>query len=202
MPGVPLPPDLTPQEFFESYLPDEWGRARGDGGGAGPDATVEVDLTGDGGGTWTVAITGGALTVTAAPASGAPDLRIRLSVADFRAALWGEPGAPEVFGADLDLGAALARIPRAPAGLPALTGAVRVDVTGFAGRAWSITAELGGATAPEATVTIDADTVVQMRRGQINPAAAFFGGKVQLGGDVGWIMQAGMGFMGGRGGVN
>jgi len=197
---VPLPPDLTPQQFFETYLPDAWARSRG--GDPAPDATVEVVLSGDGGGTWTMTVAGGALTVTAAPAAAAPTLRVRLSVADFRAALWGEPGAPEVFGADVDVAAALARIPRAPAGLPALSGAIRVDVTGFAGRTWSVAAELGGASAPAATATVDADTVVQLRRGQLAPAAAFFGGKIQLGGDVAWIMAAGMGFVGGRGGVN
>jgi hypothetical protein len=58
------------------------------------------------------------------------------------------------------------------------------------------------ATTVSASVTVDADTVVAIKQGKMDPASAFFGGKLQLGGDVAWVMQAGMGFMQRRGPLN
>ncbi len=195
---MPVPADLTPAQILETYLPAEWARARA-GATPAPGATIEIVLAGDGGGTWTVAISDGALTTTAGAALGAIDLRVALSVDDFRAAVQGEPGAPDVFPHDLDLGRALARIPGG-AGVPALApGAVQVAITGFHGRTWSIRIESGGSATPSAQITVDAATLLAMRDGALDPASAFFGGKIQLGGDVAWIMQAGMAFMQGGG---
>jgi hypothetical protein len=196
-----VPADLTPAQFFESYLPAEWARARA-GAAPPPDATIEIVLDGDGGGTWTIAIAGGAMTTTAAAAARSPDLRVRMTTTDFRAAVQGEDGAPEIFPRDLDLARAFARIPSSAAGAPVGKGALEVGITGFHGRTWHIALESGGAATPAATVTIDADTVAAIRDRKLDPASAFFGGKIQLGGDVAWIMQAGMGFMQGRGPLN
>ena len=196
-----VPADLSPSQFFESYLPAEWARAR-TGAAPPPDATIEIVLDGDGGGTWTVAVAGGALTTTASAGAKQPDLRVRMTVQDFRAAVQGEDGAPQIFPRDLDLARAFARIPSSAGASPIGKGALEVGITGFHGRTWKIALESGGAATPAATVTIDADTVVQIRDRKIDPAAAFFGGKIQLGGDVAWIMQAGMAFMQNRGPLN
>ena len=157
-----------------------------------------MSLDGDGGGTWTIAVRGGALTTTAAAASGAPDLRVRMSTADWKAALQGEAGAPELFPRDVDVGRLLARIPAGGAASPLGKGAVQIGIGNFHGRTWSIALEVGGAASPAAQVTLDADTALALKAGKLDPASAFFGGKIQLGGDVAWVMQAGMGFMQGR----
>ncbi|HTJ45853.1 MAG TPA: SCP2 sterol-binding domain-containing protein [Kofleriaceae bacterium] len=191
-----VPADLTPAQFFETYLPAEWARARA-GQPAAADATFEVVLDGDGGGTWTIAVRGGALSATAAAATTTPDLRVHMTTQDFRAAMQGEAGAPDLFPHELDLATALARIP-AGAAPTAPKGSVEIHISGFNGRTWSIGLATGGATAPGATVTVDADTILAIKNGSMDPASAFFSGKIQLGGDVAWIMQAGMGFMQGR----
>lgn len=193
-----IPADLSPAQLLETFLPAEWARART---GAAPpaDATFEVVLDGDGGGTWTISVKGGALSTKAGAADATPDLRVRMTVADFKAALQGEAGAPDIFPKDLDLGRAIARIPAGPAGAPLGQGAVTVGIADFNGRTWQIALESGGKTTPSAQVTVDAATILAIKHGQIDPASAFFGGKIQLGGDVTWIMQAGMGFMQKRG---
>ena len=196
-----MPADLSPAQFFSSYLPAEWARGRA-GKPAAADATIEVVLDGDGGGTWTVAVAKGELSTHEGAAAVEPDLRVRMSTTDFRAAIWGEDGAPDVFPRDLDIGGAIARIPSPSSGVQMMKGAVTIGISGFHGRTWTIGLEAGGASTPSASVTLDADTVVAMKHGKIDPASAFFGGKIQLGGDVAWIMQAGMGYMQRRGPMN
>jgi hypothetical protein len=197
---VPVPTDLSPAQFFTSYLPAEWARARA-GKPAAADATFEVVLDGDDGGTWAVTVAKGELTAREGAAA-APDLRVRMSATDFRAALQGEDGAPDIFPREIDLGAAIARIPSGAPGVQMMKGAVTIGITGFHGRTWTIALESGGASTPSASVTIDADTIVAMKHGKIDPASAFFGGKIQLGGDVAWAMQLGMGYMQRRGPSN
>jgi hypothetical protein len=196
-----VPADLSPAQFFTSYLPAEWARAR-TGQPPTADASFEVALDGDGGGTWTVSIVKGELTARDGAAASPPHLRVRMSTADFHAALQGEDGAPDVFPHDLDLGRAIARIPSQGPGVPMLKGAITIGITGFHGRTWTVSLEAGGVSAPSASVTVDADTVIALKQGKLDPASAFFGGKIQLGGDVAWIMQAGMGFMQRRGPAN
>jgi len=196
-----VPADLSPARFFTSYLPAEWARARA-GQPATADATFEVALDGDGGGTWTVSVAKGELTAREGAAAGPPDLRVRMSTADFRAAVHGEAGAPDIFPHDLDVGKAIARIPSQAGGVQMMKGAITIGISGFHGRTWTIALESGGASTPSASVTVDADTVVAIKNGTIDPASAFFGGKIQLGGDVAWVMQAGMAFMQRRGPLN
>ena len=44
-------------------------------------------------------------------------------------------------------------------------------------------------------ITLDTDTLKQMRDGTLAPPAAYFAGKIQLGGDVNFAMQLGMAMM-------
>src|SRR5687768_9961480 len=139
MPVPQLPPrDISPAAFFESWLPAEYTRLRGAGAPQPPDLRVAISLTGDGGGAWTVALAGGALTVAPGEAAGA-DLAISQSVADWRALMIGEDGAPDIFPRELDLVSAIAH--GGDAGLAmirGIRGTLAASITGFAGRTWSI----------------------------------------------------------------
>jgi len=191
-----VPSNLTPGDFFERWIPGEFARARAAGATA-PDLTVQVHLAGDGGGTWTLRVAGGELTV-APGATSPPELRIEQSVADWRAMVVGEDGAPDVFPKELDLLTVLTRSgPKSASLLQQHPGTLRLTISGFNGRTWSLTLTAGGATTPAAEVTIDAATAAALRAGTIDPMNAFFGGKLQLGGDTAWIMQVGMQAMAG-----
>ena len=187
-----VPSNTTPADFFERWIPGEFTRAR-NAGVTAPEVTFESHLTGDGGGTWTLRVTGGELTVTPGPAA-SPDLRAEQSVADWRALWIGEDGAPDVFPRDLDLVTSLTRS-GSTNGIHLLReqrGTLRLAISGFAGRTWSLTLVFQSAATPAAEVTVDAATMQDLRFGRIDPVSAFFGGKIQLGGDTAWIMQAGM----------
>jgi putative sterol carrier protein len=91
------PPDIAPADFFTRWIPesvagDPGRRARlGD-----TDVTLEFELTGEGGGWFTLEIGGGEVRGRAG-ASPRPDLHVRLDVATWRALNSGALSAPEAF---------------------------------------------------------------------------------------------------------
>src|SRR5262249_22680579 len=94
MTDIQRPPrDITPKEFFESWLPAQ-------AGAVAPPArpmTVRVVLDGEGGGSWDLELGPGGLVVTAeAKFSGEPEVTVAQSTADWRAIVHGEPGATDL----------------------------------------------------------------------------------------------------------
>jgi putative sterol carrier protein len=91
------PPDITPEEFFTSWVPravsgdpsrrDRLGEQRHD---------LEFTLEGEGGGVFGVHILDGQVRGTVGPVAD-PDLRVRLDVATWRQLNGGELTAPEAF---------------------------------------------------------------------------------------------------------
>ncbi|MFQ5576233.1 MAG: SCP2 sterol-binding domain-containing protein [Anaerolineae bacterium] len=82
---------MTPQELFDK-MPETFNPAKA----AGVDVTVQIDLTGDNGGTWSVKIAGGKCTVDKA-ASESPNLTITMDAADYMAMVKGELPAMNAF---------------------------------------------------------------------------------------------------------
>ncbi len=197
MSTVSRPPDsLTLAELFTRWLPEAFESARTAGARA-PDATIAVELSGEGGGGWTLRVAGGALTVTDGADAAAP-IALRQSAQDFRAALWGEGGRPSLVPPQIELTAVVTGQARLPtAALASVKGTLRVEIPGFSGRTWSAEITLGGARTPNATVTVDVPTLEAMRAGTLAPAQAFFAGKIAVTGDVPWLMQVGMSFAAG-----
>jgi hypothetical protein len=189
------PSDITPQAFFESWLPREYQRLHAAAGKMPPDATLIVALEGEGGGTWTLRVRAGALTAAAEDA-GAADLRVAQSVADWRALLVGEDGALELVPSSANpMDLLLAANPAQAAQLKTIKGALRFEVTGFNDRTWRLDAMFNGAEQPKASITIDSHTYKQMADGTLPPPQAYFAGKIQIGGDVNFAMQLAMQMM-------
>lgn len=185
------PADLSCADLFATWLPEAFARARAAGASA-PDAVVAVELDGDGGGAWTLRVAGGQLAV-ADGADAAALVTLRQPVADFRAAVWGEGDVGALVPPQLDLTAAITGEAKLPlATLAQVKGTLNVEIPGFAGRTWKAAVALGGAAAPSATVTVDVPTLEQLRAGSLQPAQAFFAGKIAVTGDVPWLMQVGM----------
>jgi len=89
------PDDIAPHDFFTRWIAeavsgDDQRRARL----GSTDASIEFELSGDGGGTFTVRIQEGRVFGMAGP-SEAPDLRVRVDVVTWRALNRGEISAPE-----------------------------------------------------------------------------------------------------------
>jgi putative sterol carrier protein len=188
------PRNLTPTEFFESWLPAQ---AQGVATPARP-LTVRVTLSGDDGGAWDLELGAAGLRVHPGASGGTPDVSLWQSTQDWRAIVHGEEGA-------LDLAPAQAR----PTDLLFLDaaaqqvvlsarGTIRFEVTGYNGRTWSLTVKLGPQPQPEqpdATISVDAETYAQIQARTLPPPAAFFSGKIKITGDMQLAMQLGMSLM-------
>lgn len=184
------PSGISPKEFFESWLPAEFERVRSELKTTPPDATTCVELTGNGGGVWTLSMARGALTVTPTRTDPA-NITLKLSAEDWQAvssgAAQGEAVTPSTVLIDkLLTSPALGQI------LGNVRGTLRFEIPGFQGRTFSVEVTFQGAASPHATISIHADTLDQIRAGTLPIPQAFMAGKIQLGGDTGFAMQVGM----------
>ncbi len=191
------PADITPQRFFEEWLPKLFGEAMGGGRRPPADAKVRFRLDGEGGGAWDLSLAGGAL--TAAAAGGAePGVTVIQTVTDWRAITVGEPGAVDLAppqASPLDM---LFADPGTQKTLAAVRGTVRFEVTGYNGRTWALTSKFGDQAlpeAPDATISVDAETYGKLLARTMQPPEAYFSGKIKLSGNTGLAMQLGMAMM-------
>ena len=185
------PAGLPLDELFTVWLPSAFAQAQA-AGAAPPDLRISVTLDGDGGGAWTLAVSGKNLTVTSGAERNAP-IALHQTAADFRAALWGEGGTDALVPPQLDLTAAITGQSKLPLdALANVRGVLRAEIPGFAGRTWAATFTFAGAPSPTATVSVDTATLDELRRGTLPPAQAFFAGRIAISGDVAWLMQVGM----------
>lgn len=190
------PAALSCAELFTTWLPEAFARARA-AGAQPPDARLRVELAGDGGGAWLVTVAGGELAIARGGVDAGADadaaIVLRQSVADFRAAIWGEDDHEPLIPPELDLTAAITGQSRVPtAALAQVRGTLAIEIAGFGHRTWSLAVALGGAATPAATVAFDLPTLAALRAGTLPVAQAFFAGKIAVTGDVPWLMQVGM----------
>lgn len=200
---IAFPPSpVSPSSFFADFLRKAFAESGLPPGSENLGLQLGIELTGPGGGEWVFEVEGGALRVREAPRD-ATAFTVRQSVADWRGALWegrggavarqamsifrpGEPPAP---------GAAGLAGPPSPAALALLGGArgsLRLVVAGGSGGDWQVEFKLGPGEIPETpttTVTVQAEDVDRMERGELNPMEAFMAGRIQVAGDMALLMQ-------------
>lgn len=185
------PKDITPQAFFETWMPSEYNRIKSELRQTPPDLTVRVELSGDGGGVWTLAIKGGAFQVTSGNAGDA-QLVLKQSVEDWRIISAGSD-------ADIDIGAGsidkLIANPAANQVLRTTKGTLRFEVGGVQGRTLAADLTFNNAANPAATIKVDASTLAEIRSGALPAPQAFFAGKIQILGEAALAMQIGMALM-------
>lgn len=187
------PSDIAPAEFFENWFPAEYRRLRADLPAVPPDAVITVELSGDGGGAWSLTMNGGELSVVKSAADNA-NITIRQSVEDWRLVTTqaADNGAHPAAGAALDK---LLTSPALGQVLSATSGTIRIEIAGLAGRDFATEIVFAGAAAPSSTVKVSAETLEQIRSGALAPPAAFFSGQIEIVGDPTLAMQVGMAFM-------
>jgi len=191
------PSDITPEKFFSDWLPAEYSSLRAQAGGAAapPDTVVGVALDGDGGGQWTLAMKGGELSCASGLGDGR-EVTVSQTVADWRALICGESGAPDLVPGNANpVDALLAADAGAHDLLKDVKGTINLKVSGFNGRDWLLKVEFKGAAEPEATFAVDAETYGQMLDGSLPAPQAYFAGKIAITGDTGFAMQLGMALM-------
>jgi hypothetical protein len=142
---------------------------------------------------WDLNVRDGGLEV-GAPGETAPHVTLQQTVADWRAIAVGETGATDLAPPQASAMDVLFLDPAARQVLTQVRGTIRFEVTGYNGRTWMLTVTFGGAPkpAPDATISVDADTYAAMLARKLAPPEAFFSGKIKLTGDTGLAMQLGM----------
>ena len=194
------PPNITPSEFFEKWLPEQFEIVKTELGAdkwvAVPEISLACTLTGEGGGTWRLAINGGILSVSQGAGDGAL-VELTTAVNDWRALV--TPVSQGGLLPDPEAASAPPNLPMLnPAALTQLTmiaGTLSIQIAGFQGRDWQLGATVKGAAEPNASIVVDAATLEEIRTGAIAAPQAFFAGKIQISGDVSFAMQLGMAFM-------
>ena len=186
------PSDITPADFFENWLPGQYQTVRAGLAQAPPDAVIGVALSGEGGGDWTLTLASGDLSV-AASASDAAQIAIKQSVPDWR--LVTTQAASE--GADPAAMASIDKLLAHPALGQLLTvrGSIGLRILGLQGRDFAVDITFGGIAEPACVISVDADTIEQIRSGALPAPQAFFSGKLTMDGDPSLAMQIGMAFM-------
>jgi putative sterol carrier protein len=191
---VPRPPEgITPADFFERWLPAQLASAPRPQSQLG----VRVVLDGDGGGAWLLTTAADGLHVTAG-SEGEADITLQQSVADWRAIVIGEAGAPSLAPGQASPADLLLLDQSAQSVLARVKGTVRFEITGFGDRTWSIAITFGRqppAVPPSATISVDAETYSGMLARTVQPQQAFFAGKIKLDGDASLAMQLAMAMM-------
>jgi len=187
------PAGTTPREFFETWLPQAFA-AFLSAGREGPSRGVRVraTLSGPDGGGWDIQPVAGTLTIDP-PGAEKPDVWIRQTVADFRAALDGDQDLPELLPptwSALDL---LFLDPRDRDLLRQIDGRALLEIAGRRRRRWALDVGFGSggvdAGRPRATVRVDGDTFAEVRDGRVPPVQPLLNGKLKLEGDRALAMQ-------------
>ena len=198
MSGAPA----DPRRFFLESLPAQWNAALREqeraleaaqrllDGMRGVDATIRVEIEGEGGGTFFLNVAGGLLTPGDTPAH-PPLLTLRQERAAF------ERFAAEVGDSALGFLGALTglaqemRLTRARVELLAgLAGCVRFELRGRDG--FALLTHFGAGplpAAPTTSITVDRDAYRALRAGTLNPQEAFLSGQIQVEGDLQLAMQ-------------
>lgn len=191
-----------PRRFYLETLPAQWNAALREqesaalaaqrllDGMRAVDATIRVEIGGEGGGTFYLNVAAGRLEPGDAPAH-APFLTLRQERASF------ERFAAEVGDSALGFLGALSglahemRLTRARVELLAgLEGCVRFEVRGEGG--FVLLTQFGAGpppAAPTTSITVEREAYRALRAGELNPQEAFLGGQIQVEGDLQLAMQ-------------
>ena len=194
-----LPPaGTTAQKFFEEFVPKAFAAAEVPDDARDVEVRLAVRLDGDGGGDWLFHMNKGDLRVEPGTIDGA-DFTVIQTFEDWRGALWeGRGGAfgrqsQAMFqpgsGAQQQGGGLTAA---ALEQLRALSGMIRMIVSGGEGGDWAVSFKLGPGEVPEeptTTVTVKAEDADAMERGELDPMQAFMSGRILVAGDMTLMMQ-------------
>ncbi|HEX2657592.1 MAG TPA: SCP2 sterol-binding domain-containing protein [Polyangia bacterium] len=184
------PSGIAIAEFFETWLPAAYRATARRAPANAP--SVRAMISGPAGGAWDLEAEDDHLVVT--PASGeGPDVLVRQSSADFRAAFDGDPDLPVLIPPGwtaLDL---LFLDAREAEALKNVQGRILLELVGKRARRWALDCGFGktGVTAgrPRTTIRVDGATFEGMQTGAIPPLQPLLDGRLALEGDRGLAMQ-------------
>jgi putative sterol carrier protein len=177
-----IPADVTPAMFFEQLMPAGFEAQVAQGTPTPKDYVIQYNLTGEGGGTWNVAIKDGKMSVKQGEADS--HLTISIPASDWKDALFGRNGA------DISL-----LLPQSKPGRPdgseaakRLRGTMAVELA-REGEPFKMEMAFGNASSPRTTVKSKIADYVAIQQGKLNGQEAFMTGRVRVEGDLAFLMQ-------------
>jgi hypothetical protein len=206
-PSIVIPEDITPKAFYEELLPRVFRENRERAAAAMPTASqirasLRAEVTGEGGGIWTLDFAGGGFEVKA-EALPSPLVTFVQTREDWQVSI--TKGIGRLLAR---LGSAPAPAPASPGGAPrpgltpqkvdrlrTVRGVMNFDLTGYEGnRTIRLKVIFNSATEgkdPTCTVSLTAADYRDITSGKLPPQQAFMGGKIKIAGDMGFAMQLG-----------
>jgi putative sterol carrier protein len=174
----------TPTEYFTQIIPRQLAAAlegAPDDVADQPELTAVYEITGEGGGTYSLRAMGTRIEVL--PQSlPAADMYTTITIEDWRKG-FASNGALDPF---------VDYIRRSKvAVVKSLKGTVYLDLERSDGSGWQSATTFGGAAGPEVTLRMVADDYAAMMRGELNGQIAFLTGKLTFEGSLPLLMQVG-----------
>ncbi len=193
---------VDPRTFFTQKMPSDWNRALTDqeravqdaqrvlDGMRGVDATIRVEVRGEGGGTFFLNVSRGRMAAGDAPAQ-PPFLTLVQDRASFeRLAAEAGDSAMAMLGGLSGLSGGMKLTSGRLANLDGVAGSLLFEVTGD--RGFRVFTHFGGGPLPadpDTTLTVAPDAYAELRNGKLDPQAAFMGGKIKVAGNMQLAMQ-------------
>ncbi len=182
-PQLPVPEDVTPDQFFTQLLPTGFAAQAEAGLPTPSDFTMRYNLTGAGGGEWVVVIKDGQMTTH--KGGGEANLGFTLSVTDWRDAVLGRDGA-----------SVAVILPQSRPGRPdnsarakQLKGTMAVELAREGKDPMKVEMTFNDAATPRTVMKVKVADYVAMQEGRLNGQEAFMTGKLKIEGDMGFLMQ-------------
>jgi putative sterol carrier protein len=177
-----VPQDVTPDQFFEQFMPLGFQQQVAEGTTPG-NITIQYTLTGDGGGSWLIEIADGKM--NARKGTGEASIAYTVSTAQWREAMAGQHGSSP----------ALIVPPQRP-GRPdqsgrakTLKGTMALELARDGADPFKVETTFGGAAAPRTVMKLRQQDYLDMQTGKLNGQEAFMTGKMKIEGDMGFLMQ-------------
>jgi putative sterol carrier protein len=178
-----ISPDVTPEQFFEQLLPMGYAAQAQAGGNAPQGFKLQYHVNGDGGGDWHVVIADGRM--TASKGSGAANLVVTLDIDDWRDAVLGRNGATLA----LILPQSRPDRPDNSARARQLKGTMGLQLAREGKDPFRVDLAFNGAATPRTVIKMTIEDYADMQTGKLNGQQAFMSGKLQVEGDMGFLMQ-------------
>lgn len=173
----------SPREYFTQTIPAQYAAALAGSPAVAAQAPLSAvfEVTGDGGGVFSLRSEGGQLEVQEGDQIEAPDMRVSMSYDDWRS--FAEGGSTESFVDYIQRGKVVV--------VKGLKGTVAVELTRSDDSLWHSTTVFGGQAEPALKVIMTSDDYKAMMGGELNGQMAFLTGKLKFEGSLPMLMQIG-----------
>jgi putative sterol carrier protein len=177
-----VPSTVTPEQFFAELLPAGYQAQKEQGIGVPQNFTMQYEITGDGGGSWHVAIASGEMAVK----KGREDanLTMTISYGNWQDAVLSRNGA------DIAL-----LLPQGRPGRPDTSDRAKMVKGTMAlelareGDPFTMEVCFSGAAAPRTVMKAKIEDYIAIGQGKLNGQEAFMTGRVRVDGDMAFMMQ-------------